>query len=51
MAPKRIDTSNLGVGGGCPLKINDLEFNRTLIFITRIVDGLGNRQEAFAYWE
>lgn len=35
----------------CPLKINDLELNITLIFITRTVDRLGNWQEVFAYWE
>jgi hypothetical protein len=41
----------VGGGGVCPRKINDLELNITLIFITRIVDRLRNWQEVFAYWE
>ncbi len=57
MIPQKIDTSNWWwwwwwVGGEvCPLKINDLELNITLIFITRIIDRLRNWQEVFAYWE
>lgn len=53
MAPQKIHTSNWFWGGGgvCPLKINDLELNITLIFITRNGDRLGNWQEVFAYWE
>jgi len=43
--------TGLGGGGVCPLKINDLELNITLIFITRNGDRLGNWQEVFAYWE
>jgi hypothetical protein len=50
--PPKIFILQTGWGAGVyPLKINDLELNRALIFITRIVDGLGNWQEVFAYWE
>lgn len=49
--PKKLILQTGWGAGVCPLKINDLELNRTLIFITRIVDGLGNWQEVFAYWE